>query len=672
MPSALHVALQRFRSRVRRGEFAAGTARATTLLAIAGAALLVVLRIGDRSVPEWFGPTVAVGAALLVGVAIGWLRAARLRVSDTQLVEHLEQRLRTGGLLLVAAEGVALPDPFAARLAAHLRQVHAVLPRVDVQVLAAKPLLALLLLVAASLLPAPAPAVGGGAAAAAAVARLDARVEALVADPRVPEDVRGELQTAVRDLARRSDAGEHELWREIDQLQERLDREVAGLAAGEAAGPGGGAGSGPDAGGDAAASRRAGGATPLQRRAAQLAEAARLLQQSGDWAQASEGLSAAARNALAAARDESGGVDGARLAADPAFTPELAEQLAAALATELSAVASIADAPAEAAAAAARLAEQLAQSVPEAAPSPSAASADQTAAMSLSPELLQSLMQSVAQGASELAGLAEAFDGMTGRLQDLLGESAPQLAELAAGSVDLASLLEALPEDPQQLQALAERLGELARSAAGAASPAERAAGATAGGEPGANAGNAANAAQRERLQQLAERLAAAAETGRAAAGVGAAGAGASGSPPGSVAASPPAGAGVAGGGDQQTGSGGVGRGPGHAALRMTERASGEASGELELPAAIDPERLAREWLPVEVRKAEPEIGSPRAPTAGGSTGREDRTGGAATWQLRLMPRHRQVVQRFFDDGPSGGAEPSPNAGVGQRGNDDK
>ena len=83
----------------------------------------------------------------------------------------------------------------------------------------------------------------------------------------------------------------------------------------------------------------------------------------------------------------------------------------------------------------------------------------------------------------------------------------------------------------------------------------------------------------------------------------------------------------------------------GHAALRLTGGSRGDAAAsDLVLPGRR-PSELASEWVPVMIGKAKPETGQKRAAGVGraGATG----SGGAA-WQLRLRPRHRDVVRRFF------------------------
>lgn len=77
----------------------------------------------------------------------------------------------------------------------------------------------------------------------------------------------------------------------------------------------------------------------------------------------------------------------------------------------------------------------------------------------------------------------------------------------------------------------------------------------------------------------------------------------------------------------------------------MTEDTpGGTGTKEMILP-ELELGELPTEWVPLSVEKATPEVG--KTQTAG--AGRAGASGsGGATWQLRLMPRHRDVVRRFF------------------------
>ena len=101
--------------------------------------------------------------------------------------------------------------------------------------------------------------------------------------------------------------------------------------------------------------------------------------------------------------------------------------------------------------------------------------------------------------------------------------------------------------------------------------------------------------------------------------------------------------------GSGDDGQGGLGRGPGFAALRLTDSAQGGADGAMVLPPGA---AIPSEWTPIGERFTAPDT----APVPNGAAGGAGSAGtGGATWHLQLAPRHRAVVQRFFP----GGGEPS-------------
>lgn len=100
-----------------------------------------------------------------------------------------------------------------------------------------------------------------------------------------------------------------------------------------------------------------------------------------------------------------------------------------------------------------------------------------------------------------------------------------------------------------------------------------------------------------------------------------------------------------------QGGRGGVSRGPGHSALRMTEDAQGGAEAALPLPPG---RALPGDWVPLGSSKSEPQV-APEANTAPGGAGEQG--AGGASWQLDLAPRHREVVRRFFGEGGAAGKD---------------
>ena len=103
------------------------------------------------------------------------------------------------------------------------------------------------------------------------------------------------------------------------------------------------------------------------------------------------------------------------------------------------------------------------------------------------------------------------------------------------------------------------------------------------------------------------------------------------------------------GSGSGDDGQGGLGRGPGFAALRLTDSARGGADGAMVLPPGA---AIPSEWTPIGERFTAPDV----TPVPNGAAGGAGTAGtGGATWHLQLAPRHRAVVQRFFP----GGGEPS-------------
>ncbi|MBL8737699.1 MAG: hypothetical protein JNL12_14805 [Planctomycetes bacterium] len=235
-------------------------------------------------------------------------------------------------------------------------------------------------------------------------------------------------------------------------------------------------------------------------------------------------------------------------------------------------------------------------------------------------------------------------------------EAAKGLAEAAAAMLGDAALREGLPAglaamleqavrpggllDPQQLLRDPAALRALAQALGGAAQRFQGDGGAARLGKE-----------QLARLQQLVGRagdlgkhlMVRQGEPGRggeanAAGGAGASGAGATG-----------AGSGGQSGADG--GPGGLGRGPGFAALRLTDDAQGGADGAMVLPPGA---AVPSDWVPIAENRSEPDVAPVRNDGAGGA----GRAGlGGASWQLQLAPRHRAVVQRFF---PGGSADATP------------
>lgn len=231
--------------------------------------------------------------------------------------------------------------------------------------------------------------------------------------------------------------------------------------------------------------------------------------------------------------------------------------------------------------------------------------------------------------------------------ESLLGAAAGAGAEGAAGGGAGAGLPPALTGmlqralqpggllDPQQLLRDPQALRELAQTLAGAAAQFQQS-GAAAGLTP-------------ERLAQLQALAGRAGELGKhlmvqnGKPGVGRGNGGGNGSGAGKGAGN------ATGSGTGDDGQGGLGRGPGFAALRLTDSAQGGADGAMLLPPGA---AIPSEWTPIGERLTGPDT----APVTNGTAGGAGSAGtGGATWQLQLAPRHRAVVQRFFP----GGGEPS-------------
>lgn len=210
------------------------------------------------------------------------------------------------------------------------------------------------------------------------------------------------------------------------------------------------------------------------------------------------------------------------------------------------------------------------------------------------------MVAAAARALAEVGGLDALPEAMQGLLR---GARRPD------GTFDAS----ALPEDMAALQSLAEALAGLL-------------------GPLALDAVRGLGAEQLDALRRLAEGME----------GPGAAGRG-DGAGRGEGASGQTGGEGSAGGEGRGGGAGGVGRGPGDAALSMTERAAGDAGTTMALPPG---QALPSEWVPVGETRREPEV-HPTIATAPGAAAASG-TGGAA-WQLQLAPRHRAVVQRFFD-----------------------
>jgi hypothetical protein len=98
-------------------------------------------------------------------------------------------------------------------------------------------------------------------------------------------------------------------------------------------------------------------------------------------------------------------------------------------------------------------------------------------------------------------------------------------------------------------------------------------------------------------------------------------------------------------GGSPRPGSGGIQRGRGDAGLRYTGETPGseQAFAAEQLPSTAP---LSLEWTTTGVGLAEPEVAPVESQSAGGAG---QAGAGAAAWQRRLAPHHRDVVKRYFE-----------------------
>jgi hypothetical protein len=226
------------------------------------------------------------------------------------------------------------------------------------------------------------------------------------------------------------------------------------------------------------------------------------------------------------------------------------------------------------------------------------------------------------------------------RLPQSPGELAQWARALAAAGIDVAGAL--------ANSSAAQHLAELARSLGGVAGDLEAA---LAGAEPRGGSVGAGGANQSEGAA-----AGPAGGGGQRAVGQGSGarapdGLGQGDGPGGGRGDGPGDGPGDSGQGDSDSGPGGgrAGRGGGRAALKLTEHTAGSGEQSLPLPRA---EAQPGEWVPIADRPRAPDV----APVANENPGGAATAGTAgASWQLRLSPRHRAVVQRFFSAGTGEG-----------------
>jgi hypothetical protein len=231
MPPSPATAIAAFSRRAAAGAFVAGAARAVLVVAGATAAGLLAARLAGRQIvpsPWW-----AV-LALPVLAGAGW-RARAERPDPATAATHLDRRLGLAGLLLCAHDGAILDAAQRSRLAAGLAALPGALPRIRWRALLPRPLVALAIGVA--LLPppaAPAPSLPR-AAAAAELARLAARLHELAARGELTPDAQQDLARSLQELQQQQATPAGPEWRDLDELDRRLEREALLQAAAAAA-----------------------------------------------------------------------------------------------------------------------------------------------------------------------------------------------------------------------------------------------------------------------------------------------------------------------------------------------------------------------------------------------------------------------------------------------------
>ncbi|MFK7740254.1 MAG: hypothetical protein AB8H80_08015 [Planctomycetota bacterium] len=442
-------------------------------------------------------------AAVLAGV-VAWRRP----IDRVAAYAHLEQRLGTDGLLLMVAERGAAAGEWRQVLAPMLKDAPSVMPKLRVARLAVRPLLAAGALFALQWLPQPDPLEPEGRhAGALAVERLAREVDEVCELATLEPELRAELQRDVRELERRlADEEAPDLWRAIDNLRARLEREQAIAAAEDGPSSSGDMGSAGDMGG--------GGQAPAgqQSRGARSGNG----EQSGNGAQSGNGSPLADAEQLAAALDQLSAVDAGKTAAagevvrslragltpdqrlmlDRAQRPDGsydASQLAAhgdqlePLAAELAEQAKEQLARVSSEAAAASALQQLADlgraeagapGAENAAPdSPAAGRSPEEGAAAAAPEAVhpeavdsevaKALADDVLQGAADL--MKAAGESPSGALPEWLHRT---MAEAAGGALDqlaemdLETLRKLLPDDQAMLRSLVDQVAGAAESMA--------------------------------------------------------------------------------------------------------------------------------------------------------------------------------------------------------------
>jgi hypothetical protein len=307
-PPEFQIAVHRFARRTAVGSFLGGSLRGVAVVAaLAAGVLLLVRALGGGLMPSLWWALLPLPA---LGYGLVQLRAQRL--TPAEAAAHLDQRLSLHGLLVAATELGELEPSWQGALQRGLADQERMRPRPVWSRLLPWPLASSALFGLVCLLPPPAAPAARLPSAPAVEQQLQElqRQFAELQQAPLPEPVQQELQQKLQELEHKIDAGEVPQWRDLDQLQARLDREkllqqAQALDAAQAAGQLG----------------QAGAAAPSAEGLAQKLDA---LAKAGLLDKLPPELLAK----LAGMKSPSGGFDPAALGQDPAGLQALADALA--------------------------------------------------------------------------------------------------------------------------------------------------------------------------------------------------------------------------------------------------------------------------------------------------------------------------------------------------------